>query len=39
MLMGLVCFLLGAAFGIVMMAILSGRLDDRMEQKNKKKGR
>lgn len=38
MLMGLVCFVLGACAGVVMMAILSGRLDDRMEQK-KKKGR
>ncbi len=35
----LICLLLGAMLGIVTMAILSGRLDDRMERKNKKKGR
>ena len=35
----LIGLLLGAIAGIVGMAILSGRLDDWMEQKNKKNGR
>ena len=33
----IVSFVLGSAAGILIMAILSGRLDDRMEQK--KRGR
>lgn len=32
----IVGYILGAASGILIMAILSGRLDDRAERKNKK---
>lgn len=37
-LVAVIAYLIGNAAGIVEMAILSGRLDDRMERK-KKKGR
>lgn len=34
-----IAFVLGETFGVVMMAVLSGRLDRWMDLKEKKKGR